>query len=131
MWSRIGRALCVGELKFAPTFQLAPRGAGRSGEGGLAGLKPGAYIVSPRFRQPAWVPRTLERRIGAVDSAVALAISCLLQEFVGVADWDGQVGAAEAFQDGEIDADYFAAAIEEWAAGAAGRGGRVVNDFVL
>lgn len=90
MWSRIGRALCVGELKFAPTFQLAPRGAGRFG-GRWAGRAKARHLHC-KATIPATSPvrRTLERCIGAVgDFAFTLPISCLLQEFVGVADWDG------------------------------------------
>src|SRR5216684_2847606 len=50
----------------------------------------------------------------------------LLEEFVGIADRHCEVGAAEALQDGKVHADYFAATVEERAAGASGSGGCVV-----
>src|SRR5260370_34867075 len=61
----------------------------------------------------------------------ALPAAALLEEFVGVADRHCEVGAAEALQDGKVHADYFAATVEERAAGASGSGSRVVDDFVL
>jgi hypothetical protein len=59
------------------------------------------------------------------------SIGALLQQVFGVFDGDGEVGAAEVAEDGEIYADDFSVAVEERAAGAAGGGGGVVNNLVV
>src|SRR4030081_2999342 len=57
-------------------------------------------------------------------------IGCLLHQFIGVTNRDGQVRAAKISQSGEIHANYLAFAIEEWCAGSACGGRRIVNNLV-
>src|ERR1700741_4214926 len=75
-------------------------------------------------------PDTNQNSIQRSFSRPALG-GCLLHQFVGVTDGNRQVGAAEIVQDGEIYANYFAIAIEEWSARSARGSRRIVNNLVF
>jgi hypothetical protein len=70
-------------------------------------------------------------RLEFVQNARFEARRRLLHQFVGVADGNRQVGAAEIIQDGEIYANHFAIAIEERSARPARGRRRIVNNLVL
>src|SRR5215469_2667606 len=75
--------------------------------------------------------RTERRRPTLIeDGHPPFYLRLVLEEGDGVADGDAEVRAAKALDDGEGDADDAALAVEQRAAGTAGGGLRIVDDFV-